>query len=435
MTRLSEVTSIIRNFFLIIFPLFVFFSCTEKESDLGMDLQDPSTIYNGVRDTAYGVAYTVFDDSLLTSGQTSALLGCYIDPLYGMSEAIIYTQMTSPNGEGVEFDQYCHIDSVVLSLSVSELFTSGFSEKSYHDLHFEVYQLAETLTSDSAKYYADNSTPVNGNCLFNDVVRFADADTMVVNIKLNDNIINLLSNHSYTTAADFNNAIKGLRIRLVNDGDPTMATINMAASATRVTAYFTYDNGTESTYRYYEFTIGHGVTHYNQYINNYTGVLSAFNTNRHDSLDGSQYLYLVPMGGTNIKFNIDNFVQQFKQAHPYAIIHYAELLLPVADASQSNKPDQIVALKYASDGLLTNVPDMYDAFTYKGFDGTYDNKNGYYRMRITQHLQKIMREGCDYGTLLVINGRRSSPAHIKLNGTSLSATSGNPIRIEFIYSE
>ena len=78
---------------------------------------------------------------------------------------------------------------------------------------------------------------------------------------------------------------------------------------------------------------------------------------------------------------------------------------------------------------------MYDAFTYKGFDGTYDNTKGYYRMRITQHLQKIMREGRDFGTLLVINGRRSSPARIKLNGASSAATANNPIRIEFIYSE
>ena len=409
-------------------------SCTEDESSLGLDLQDPSTLYDGKADTAYGVAYTIFDDSLLTSGYSSCLVGCYSDALFGNSEAIIYTQVSSSNGEGVEFDQYCLIDSVVLSLSITELYGSTSGSKGYRDLHFEVYQLAEGLMKDSA-YYADDELAINGVCLFNDIVKMVETDTMVADIKLNNNIIALLNNQSYATADDFEAAMKGIRIRLVNDGNPLMATVNMAASATKMTVYYTYNNGNDSIYRSYDFAVGSGVTHFNRYINSYNGVLSVFNSNRNDSIDGARYLYLSPMGGTNIKVSFDASVRQFKQQHPYAVIHYAELLLPVADIASDKKPSLIAALKYYNDGTTVSIPDLFDDYTSHGYDGTYNEETGCFRIRITQHFQKIMNSGFDLGTLLVINGRRSSAAHTVVNGYNASVTGGNPLRVVFVYSE
>lgn len=420
--------------FLLVAVLFVAGSCTEKETDLGIELQDPNTFYDGVADTAYGVAYTVYDDSLLTSGLSSVLLGCYSDNLFGNSEAVLFTQVASPNGEGVAFDSYCRIDSVVLSLAITEIYSSSPSSKSYRDLHFEVYQLAQGLMTDSA-YYADDEIPVGDNCFFNDVVRVEESDTMVVDLKLNSSILPLLNNQTYLTAADFDQAMKGVRIRLVNDGTPQIATVNLAAAATRMTVYYAYENGEESVYRTYEFTIGHSATHFSQYKNHYIGALATFNNNRNDSIDGSQYLYLSPMGGTNVKLDFNAFVQQFKNDHPFAIIHYAELLLPVADIAMDKKPDMLAALKCYSDGTVMNIPDMYDALTYQGFDGSYNAETGCYRLRITQHLQKMLRNGVDYGTLVILNGRRSSPAHTVLNGYDPTATANRSLRIHFVYSE
>ena len=284
-------------------------ACSDDETDIGLELQDPSTFFDGVTDTVYGVAYTVFDDSLITSGQSSALVGCYQDNVFGTSEAVIYTMVTSPNGEGVEFDQYCNIDSVVLSLNVASIY--GDNSKSYHNLHFEIYQLADTIDRDTT-YLSTQTIDITNTCFFNKTVRMADADTMVASLKLNPSFIALLSNHTYATADDFAYAIKGLRIRLVNDGKPVMATINLAAAATRLTAYYTYNNGNDSIYRSFEFEIG-SAPHFNHYTNNYIGSLSTFNSNHNDSVEGSRYLYLSPMGGTNVLVNFNSAVQQFKQ--------------------------------------------------------------------------------------------------------------------------
>lgn len=421
-------------FFLTFAGLGLLVSCNEKESDLGVDLQDPATLYNGIIDTAYGIAYTVFDDSLLTSGQSNALIGCYSDNVFGMSEGILFTQITTANDGGVEFDQYSHIDSAILSFSLANVYPDATGSKSYHNLHFEVYQLAEKLLRDSA-YYAFDDVPVNSVCFFDDVVSVAQSDSMVVSMNLNENFLALVRNQRYGSAEEFEEMMKGVRIRLVNDGTPMMATVNLAASATRLTTYYRYINGSDTIARTYDFVVSQTAPHFSRFVNNYSGSLATFNANTADSVDGSRYLYLSPMGGTNIKVNFNAFVQQFSQLHPYAVIHYAELLMPVADIAPADKPDMIVAFKCYNDGTVVSIPDIYDTYTYSGFDGKYNADQGYYRMRITQHLQKIVKSGMDLGTLLVLNGRRSSALRTVINGSDPTMTANHPICIRFVYSE
>ena len=93
--------------FLLLPVLLLTQACDEEETDLGVDLQDPATLYNGIVDTAFGTAVTVFDDSLITSGMSNTLLGCYSDPLFGNAEASYFTQITTYDANGVKFDENC----------------------------------------------------------------------------------------------------------------------------------------------------------------------------------------------------------------------------------------------------------------------------------------------------------------------------------------
>lgn len=409
-------------------------ACNEDETSLGLELQDPATLFNGVADTAYGSAVTVYDDSLLTSGQGYTLIGCYSDAMFGHSEAVFFTQVGTSNNNGVEFDANCSIDSVMLTLALSEMYPAA-GAKSYRDLHFEVYQLAEAPLKDTA-YYGSSTLPIENRCFFDGVVRLVESDSMVANIRLNENFYSFIQNKSYESEAAFVETLKGLRIRLLNDGEPQMVTVNLAAAATGLTVYYKYrNNDTSILDRTYGFEVSNSVPHFTHYDNYYAGALSVFNSNTGDSVAGSRYLYLCPMGGTNVRLNFDSFVRQFHQQHPQAVIHHAELLLPVADIAPSTYPDMLAAFKCYQDGAVASVPDMVDAVTYGGYDGTYDAERGLYRIRVTQHLQKLLLSGMDLGTLVVLNGRRASALHTVLNGSDATATSGNPIRIVFVYSE
>ena len=111
------------------------------------------------------------------------------------------------------------------------------------------------------------------------------------------------------------------------------------------------------------------------------------------------------------------------------MIHYAELLLPVNAAADDAKPDRIVAYRRYASGTTIFVNDYLSDNA--GYDGHYDAAKGLYRLRITHHLQGLMMAGADYGTLLMLDGRRSSACRTILNGTQ----SADAVRIAFVYSE
>ena len=91
-------------------------------------------------------------------------------------------------------------------------------------------------------------------------------------------------------------------------------------------------------------------------------------------------------------------------------------------------------MKRGADGSLTYVTDanvLTNNYTYTGFDGYYHRDKHCYRLRVSRHLQELMRTGQDYGTELIIDARRSSGFRTILNGTDTD----NPIRIDFVYTD
>lgn len=417
-------------FFLVAIALVAAFNaCTEKESDLGLELQDPSTIYNGVADTAFGIAYMVLDDSLLTTGLNSVVIGSGDDDNIATTVASFYSNVSTPNEASITFDESYIIDSVVLSLAISNIDVMSADSAGSQDLHFVITQLSQRLCKDSA-YYSTTDVGLGSTLFFDDVVSVQRGDTMVARLKLTSAFSDLIANHTFASSDEFEEAVKGMHIKLASStSSRNYVTINLAASNTRITVY--YRSGDNDTPRSYDLAFGSTVTHYSRFEKNFKGDCTTFNTNPSDSVRQAS-MYLSPLGGMNIRFNIDDYIRQFHQDHPMAIIHYAELILPVNETeAPDERPETLAAIKMYENGVVANIPDMYDPYTYSGFDGTYDATNKCYRMRITQHLQKLVKEGRDRGTLIVINGRRTSWQHTVINGDQTA----NPIRIQLVYSE
>lgn len=409
-----------------------FVACQDDETEIGYGLQDRSTYYNGTRDTIYFTASTFFEDSLQTSGAPSpysaGILGNYSDATFGSMSADFYTQLCPVGEGGVNLDPTTtHIDSVVLGMMVHSWYPNTADSSRTYNLHFEVMQLAEMLQTDS-NYYASNTIPVGSECYFNGTKQYSERDTMI-HLKLGENI-NPLFMVSLSSEEFIANA-KGLRIRLLGDSDPCAPVINLAAVSTKLCVYYTYNGLHDSV----DFLCGTGTNHFSHIEHNYSGtVFNAFVANPKDSIPGTQYLYLDPLGGTKIKFNLNEFIAAFKLAHPYAIIHHAELLLPKADIADDLPPERILAYKTSLAGFEAPIPDLLNEYygDYSGgFDGRFHADKNYYRLRITRHLQQLLRTGFDLGTTLYIDARRSSANRTVINGSEKE----NPIRIEFVYSE
>ena len=110
------------------------------------------------------------------------------------------------------------------------------------------------------------------------------------------------------------------------------------------------------------------------------------------------------------------------------------MLLPVSSEGDTHKPVRILANKCLSNGpsvMITDANVISNPYTYSGYDGYLHREEGYYRLRVTRHLQELLRAGRDYGTELYIDARRSTPFRTVIKGTDTD----DPVRVVFIYSE
>ena len=388
-------------------------ACTDEETDIARSLTDPTMLYDGQTHVfSPDVAYSRRDDSLVTSGLSYGIVGNYSDATFGSVSSVIYTQIALPQTRSSVDISGMEVDSVVLSIVKDALYPDTAAG---YDFHFEVRQLASPLYTDTT-YYASSELPVAaGAPLYDGTVHVGNSDT-IINLTLDPSLVASISKAA--SAAELVESGKGLRISLLPSGDQGMLSVNFAATKTRLRVH--YHLGTDSSY--VDYAIGVGANHFTHFEHDYSGTLFA----SADSVDGSQLLYLEPMGGHDIYLNFDSCVRAFATAHPTAVIHQALLVLPVANVAQPMLPDLIVALH------KENGKDYYvDDFSSSGYGGTYDEATNSYRLRLSQHLQGLLRDGGDHGLRLILNGRASTAHRVVIEGTQ----SSNPIRLEFEYTE
>ena len=402
-----------------------FAACEDEESDLGIDLTDPSTLYQGYTDTLYpDAAWSQIEDSLLTSGYSYGIIGNLSDPVFGRTSAVLFSRVTLPSETSrVDFGAVDAVDSVILSLVVHRLHPD--TSASYR-LRFEVMQLEQPVESDK-RYYSTDQLPVNPEArFFDDYVQVGIADS-IVRLKLNPSVIPVLT-QPQVDADSFATAFKGLRIRIADGSDNGMVSIDFSSTATGITAYYHYTYDNEYRTGEYNFLMGAGTAHFTQFQHDYTGTTLASS----DSIDGANRLYLEPLGGHAIHLRFNAGLQDFRREHPYAVIHHAELLLPLAAETGAEKPEQILAFRKVNQDSLVYINDLLDLYTLRGYDGAYHSEQNHFRMRVTQHLQTLLRTGSDNGIVLLIDARRHTTASIVACGTSNAAQSP---KIVFVYSE
>lgn len=403
-------------------------SCTIDKTDLGIDLQDPYTLYKGTRGTVYLEASTILDDSLSTVGYAAGVFGNARYNNLGSVDAVLYSQISIANSTGIALSDEVVIDSAVMTLVIDTLYPVH-PDSDTLSLHVVMRQLAESIRSDS-NYMASASIPESDVLFFDGNVAYPYGSDSV-RIVLDESIFPVLKQNC--SREDFIERTKGFSLRLADDAN-CLVTVNLAATATRITLY--YHTATAQSLKY-NFIINNGAIQFMHYSHDYTGTPLQALTSSDASVEGSQSLYLLPLAGTKVRMNMQPFLDTFRVNHPTATIHYAELLLPASPDADTLRVDRITALKRSSSGSSVYVTDanvISNPYTYSGFDGYYHRDKGHYRLRVTQHLQELLRDGKDHGTDLIVDARRSTAFVSTLNGCNPALTD-NPIRIEFIYTE
>lgn len=405
-------------------------SCVDDETDMGMGLQDPSSIFNGkVCDTITATAVTVLDDSLLTSNYSTGVIGYYYDNVFGSVKASMYTQAAlSTPSTGVTFAN-ATIDSVVVSLVCSGAYPKPSDTNAVVDLEFQVYEVTEDMYLDTS-YYATDSKTYSASPYFDDMVTFRFTDT-IVNLKLNSSIYSKFENKVFASNSEFLEELKGLLIRMnYNTMNNYMLYVNYWAISTGMTVYYKDESGVATKY---SFLFDKTAAHFNSYEHNYSGTpLNVFQTQRTDSIEGDQKLYLEALGGTSVKFRFP-YLSNWAAEHPNAVIHQAELFVYLPNETvNSNPPASLILYRYDADGSLSAIPDMLDGVLSEGFDGNYNSSNRSYRMRVSRQIQQMVSGSVpDLGMRMYVNSRRSVANRCVVSGTATD----QPIKLKIIYTE
>lgn len=413
-------------------------SCKDEESQIGMGLQDPASLFSGQHDTVILEGATYYDDSLLTTGYGRAVIGRVDNSIFGTTRATYYTQIANANG--LDWNENCHIDSVILQLAVEDIFAPTRAAR--QDLHtaIQVFHTTDKIMTDTPYYatstiglgqkYADQPITITDSMM----TRVNSDSLLNFTLKLDTSIFQLFPRRTLTPEALLD-ATKGIAIKLDEGSgyDIMTMTLNLAAATNKMTIYYSYHaNGSSTINRTVGMSIGSGATHFSSYIHTYNAPFSSLQNKTADSLGGSQRLYLEPLGGTYMKLNMKNWVETFRVKHPTAVIAYAVIKLPVATESVGTEyPSRLYTYKNYADGSTVLIPDFTDAYRLTGYDGTNHLDKAYYRIRVTEHVQKMLHSGNDFGTLIYLEGRRSDPRSVVFNGTGTAT----PPRLEIVYSE
>lgn len=384
-------------------------ACTDDSTDMGRVLVNDNTEYNGKEYTmAVDTAYSLRDDSLLTTGNSQIIIGNYTDAVFGKVTSQYFTQITLPNATTSVALNDVEIDSVVLTMVPQDLFPD--TSLSY-SMRFEVVQLEEAIDA-SGTYYATDNLAVNSSAVVYDGTVTVTSATKTVDLHLGGPIIDILR-----TTADrdqFATETKGLRISIAETGsDNGMVTFDLSDTRTGIRIFYHYNSDTT----YYDFSISNG-KHFTHCEHDYSGTALDGQT----SLDGGNRLYMDPLGGFNIVVGFDRAIRTFHTEHPMAVIHSAELLLPLATEADGRHPKRLIA---------TNGTRYIIDYISAGVDGYYNSDSNWYRIRMPQHLQGMLRDGYDHGTHLLIDARGSVAERTVINGYNET----DKVRIKLIYTE
>ncbi len=422
-------------------------SCVDEAGEIGNDLIASSDLLNS-KDTVFSVtAYSVLDDSLTTSKYSPVLLGAYLDPNFGKSEANIVTQLIPDVSAAYTFPSSTSIDSVVLSIAYrnsSGIYPTTYSAGSDNPpVTLSVYELNTKLYKDSI-YRSDSpfqyNSSVIGSVSFKPNLTDSTYGSPQLRIALSKTWAQkfLTADPSvYQSADNFTDFFKGLYIKATGGTSNSCITyMVLTSSATRLTLY--YHTGTDTAQKKSSFQVdisnNKACTYFNQFLhNNYAGAnpLLLSQINKTDISKGQQQLFLQTMGGVNIRLTMPQIPEWMKDKR--VVINQASLILPVDLSSNTYDPiSQLNVYKILSAGGYDLLPDHgVSSNIYAYLDGAYNTSAQTYRLRITRYFQRwVLGTETDNSLLIVADSRRTTA-----NSSIIKGTSGNnPVRLEVIYT-
>lgn len=437
-------------------------SCKKPEEEIGLELQPGSDLLQpNVTDTFSINAYTVIDDSVRTDKLNPAIVGAYIDPVFGFTKAGHITQLrltsNNPNliPEGSTIDDIV-VDSVMLVLDYYEVDVQKQPVSPvYGNLgqqYFEVFEISDSLATDSF-YYED--TPVN--FIAQDLIKSGFnyqtpnvTDSVVagdltlppqMRIPLNESLADRFFEASVNGSLDneiFVSLFKGLYITVdetkFDNTQSGLISFDTFTGNSRVTLYYrsVLPDTTESYV--YSFAIRGQTPKYDHVEHDYTmAAPSLAQQLSGDTALGQQDLYVQSLAGTKIILDLP-YIENLRDSSGFAI-NQAKITMPVRgnDLEAFSPQTQLLIFPRNENGKIYSLQ-FDNPFDY----GKYNEEDGVYEFYITRYLQQvILGEREHYGFEIVSIAAGNTPNRVVLNGSEYpnAANPSNNLKLAITFTK
>ena len=389
--------TLIKKFALLAVLVVCLLSCKKEYNSIGLDMEDE--LLGTSMDTTAVRAWSVPYDTLNTTNLSSQQFGELHDPVFGKTTASVYAHFLQ-SGSTPSFGENPVIDSIVLTLQ-----TAGYYGDTTAALNFEVFELSESLESET-DYYNYSTTSYSGGNLMNSpgasyYVRPNTTITLngeILSPHLRIRLIPEFGQRLIDESSDWltDEAIledfKGLYIA-ASSHHPTgcIFSCNMTSSLTGLVIYFHNTAGEGHSYTFRPSESGVTYNNYNHYGYNEANADLRRQIIDHDTTNITK-LYLQAMAGIRARVSFPNIHKKFAENNNRVVINRAELVISDCNPTEGTftRPAGLTIQGVKKDGTLYYIPDD-DVLSSDGyFGGTYNASTGEYRIRITQYLQQII---------------------------------------------
>ena len=392
----------------LIFSVLVMFgvSCTKTTQNIGNGLvSENDYIGVGFTDTLEITSYSIIIDSLPTKGVTSILLGSMLDPVMGLTDANLITQLHL-SSTNQYFGDDPVIDSVVLQLAINGYYGDTTSLQTVH-----VYELDEPLV-DSVTYYQFSDVEFKPTDLANGyqfcphpyttgtVVGNDTLTQAVVRIPLSNSLGELFASADsavFSSTEAFKEFFYGLKICCESATSNGVITSFNPISNTMTQLQVYYRETPDANPMRYYFYITSEDVYFNQYLHDYSLGNTDFVQQIVDGQTtlGQQQFYLQSMGGIRAVLSFSNLMEwaeSIQENHSHILINEAKLIIPAleeaVDTAVFTPPTSLALLSINEDGTTSLLPDYFEGTNYYG--GSYNSSTGNVTFRISEYLQSLI---------------------------------------------
>ena len=410
-----------------------------KENNVGKGLLSENDLLGlSLIDTVSITSKTILADSLRTDEVSeNMLLGSYVDPIFGKTQAEIYTQVRISGA--VNFTPISTnftdiiVDSFYLQLPLISTFYGELTPQT-----FEVYRLTENLFIDSIYY--SNQTKTTGATNFvasgfetitpnttASVVIDGETKVPMLRIRLDETlaweIINETGNPSLASndgESGFVKWFKGLYIKVNNpsqvSGDGAILAVNMQGAESKLVLNYRDVSDVGNEKKMFNLNLGAQVAYFNHFSHDYTST-SIDNQLNNPALGNTEF-YIQTMAGLNGEIDFP-FLKNLSVIENL-IINKAELVFPFDfdGSSPYGPPTSLFLLAFSNEGEKIFLPDQFLG----SIDGTANTTAKTYTFNITTFINRVIEGKLENSKLLISPvGGSVSASRVVVKGKQSSA--------------